>query len=86
MERTRIKLEVYVDLDPIPGAFHSVDSARNSVGALLYNAIPHYNPVVSVGKDNSVEIYKLKEAGQQLSQNIDKLLPQLEVILLIEKL
>jgi hypothetical protein len=49
MDPKRVKLEVYVDLDPVPGAFHSVDSARNVVGDILQNSIPHYNPTVSVG-------------------------------------
>lgn len=48
MERTRIKLAVYVDLDPVPGTFGSADSARNMVNAMLQSQIPHYNPVVSI--------------------------------------
>lgn len=43
----RIKLEVYVDLDPIPGPFHSKESARNVVYGILTTAIPHYRPMVS---------------------------------------
>ena len=45
----RRKLEVWVDLDPMPGAFHSVDSARNIIGGILNESIGHYNPMVSVG-------------------------------------
>lgn len=48
MNRTRIKLAVYADLDPVPGTFHSADSARNVVGNMLNQAIPHYNPMVSI--------------------------------------
>lgn len=48
MERTRVKLAVYVDLDAIPGEFHSADSARNVVSAMLQSQIGHYNPVVSI--------------------------------------
>lgn len=47
MERKRIKLEVYVDLDPVPGTFHSKESARNVVANILNERIPHYNPMVS---------------------------------------
>jgi hypothetical protein len=43
----RIKLEVYVDLDPIPGTFHSKESARNVVARILKQQIGHYNPMVS---------------------------------------
>lgn len=43
----RIKLEVYVDLDPTPGTFHSKESARTVIAAMLTNNIPHYNPMVS---------------------------------------
>lgn len=53
MPRTRVRLDVYVDLDPVPGAFHSMDSARNCVGAILRNGIPQYNPLVSVGEVTS---------------------------------
>lgn len=48
MNRIRIKLAVYVDLDPVPGTFGSADSARNVVGTMLQNQIPHYNPTVSI--------------------------------------
>lgn len=47
MQRKRIKLEVYIDLDPVPGTFHSKESARNQVAAILNEAIPHYLPMVS---------------------------------------
>jgi hypothetical protein len=48
MERTRIKLAVYVDLDPTPGEFHSAESARNAIDRSLQARIPHYNPMVSI--------------------------------------
>ena len=51
MERTRIKLEVYVDLDPVPGTFHTKESAQNVVRNILNGAIPHYNPIVSIAKE-----------------------------------
>jgi hypothetical protein len=47
MERERIMLEVYVDLDPTPGTFHSKESARNQIAAILQNMLPHYKPMVS---------------------------------------
>jgi hypothetical protein len=50
---TRIKLEVYVDLDPIPGEFHSKESARNVVDNILRQNIGHYNPMVSTTSESS---------------------------------
>jgi hypothetical protein len=47
MERKRIKLEVYMDLDPVPGTFHTKESARNQIAAILNQSIPWYNPIVS---------------------------------------
>ncbi len=42
----QIKLEVTVDLDPIPGSFHTKESARDIVEATLIQRIGHYNPKV----------------------------------------
>lgn len=44
-------LTVYVKLDPIPGAFHTPESAREAVESLLERTIPHYEPKVHVSKD-----------------------------------
>lgn len=48
MDKTRIKLAVYVDLDSTPGPFHSADSARNAVSNILHPRVGHYNPNVSI--------------------------------------
>ena len=48
MNKTRIKLAVYVDLDPVPGEFHTAESTQHHVRNLLQGAIPHYNPMVSI--------------------------------------
>jgi len=45
-ERERIQLAVFVDLDPMPGAFHTKEDAAQWVEAMLLTRIPHYNPVV----------------------------------------
>lgn len=42
----RIAMTVIVDLDRIPGAFHTPESAVENVNAILLSSIPHYNPVV----------------------------------------
>jgi hypothetical protein len=47
MERERVLLEVWVDLDPIPGTFHTKESARNVVANILETQIHHYQPLVS---------------------------------------
>lgn len=49
MERERIMLEVYVDLDPIPGAMHTAEDAEIRIQAMLTDRIPHYNPWVCIG-------------------------------------
>ena len=46
--RKRIKLSVYVDLDPLPGAQHTAEDAQAYIGQLLNTMIPHYNPKVNV--------------------------------------
>lgn len=46
MDRKRIKLEVLIDLDPIPGTFHTEESARKQVEAILLSSVGHYNPIV----------------------------------------
>ena len=43
---TRIRLDVFVDLDRIPGTFHTKESAAESVQSILEDRIPHYNPNV----------------------------------------
>lgn len=45
----RIKLNVEVDLDPIPGTFHTAGQAHESVLYILKERIPHYNPEVNFG-------------------------------------
>jgi len=42
----RIAVTVMVDLDPVPGAFHTKEDAVQWLEAILLTRIPHYNPVV----------------------------------------
>lgn len=44
--KNRIKLEVLVDLDDMPGAFHTKEDAALRLEAILLTRIPHYNPIV----------------------------------------
>lgn len=46
----RIMLEVMVDLDAMPGAFHTPESAKEHVQAILLSRIPHYDPIVLIAK------------------------------------
>lgn len=46
--RKRKAFLVYVDLDEMPGAMHSKESAQNAIRGILYDRIPHYNPTVSL--------------------------------------
>jgi hypothetical protein len=85
MIRTRIKLGVYVDLDPMPGAFNTPDSAKQAVLSVLNMHISHYNPSVvidsrDVSKPDSVPpaegliegvLDELKEARDALRKKFD---------------
>lgn len=51
MPRERVALTVLVDLDPIPGGFHTPEQARDAIDALLLSRIGHYSPVVIINKD-----------------------------------
>lgn len=51
MSRQRIMLSVMVDLDAMPGTFHTPESARDNVEAILLSSIPHYDPVVVLNED-----------------------------------
>ena len=46
MPRRKTVLLVQVDLDAVPGAFHTPESARVHIQNILSNAIPHYEPEV----------------------------------------
>lgn len=48
MKRTRKAFIVYVDLDPVPGAFHTQESAQMHLSWMLREALAHYNPLVSI--------------------------------------
>lgn len=48
MKAKRAKLVVRVDLNPDPGNFYTISSARDNVARILSNAIPDNNPLVSV--------------------------------------
>ena len=44
--RKRVRLEVYVSLDPTPGAFHTERDAAQIVERILMERIGHYSPFV----------------------------------------
>lgn len=48
MQRTRITLEIDVDLDPVPGNFHTPQQAERAIFGLLHMRIPHYDPTVRI--------------------------------------
>lgn len=45
-----ITLTVEVRLDPIPGAMHTEQSARDIVQNILDHSIGHYNPIVKISE------------------------------------
>ena len=53
MQRTRIQIIIEVDLDPVPGAFSTPESALYNIEDILVRSIPHYNPVATatISKD-----------------------------------
>lgn len=57
MKRQRIMVPVWVDLDPVPGTFHTVASARQTVIRIVNDSIPHYHPALQKEPrgDNSIE-------------------------------
>lgn len=48
MDRTRIKLATYVNLDLVPGTFHTPESAQHVVSDILDQSIGHYEPSVAI--------------------------------------
>jgi len=51
MEREKAVLTVEVELDAVPGAFDSPESAQYHLQNILTNAIPHYFPRVRLSQD-----------------------------------
>jgi hypothetical protein len=47
--RMRACFAVFVNLDPVPGVFHTQESAQNVIRGLFTGRIAHYNPMVSLG-------------------------------------
>jgi len=52
MDRKRVTLLVTMDLDPVPGAFHTESSAVDQTQRIMSQMIPHYNPEVLVAPDS----------------------------------
>ncbi len=46
MKKERVKFLVVMDLDPVPGMFHTWDSCEQFLRQTLKNSVPHYNPKV----------------------------------------
>lgn len=46
----RIKIIVEVNLDDVPGAFHTPENATAIVGAILKSQISHYNPTATLAE------------------------------------
>lgn len=50
----RIALMVLVDLDPVPGMFHTREQAKEAVESILLSRVGHYNPVVFEHVDQTI--------------------------------
>lgn len=46
MERQRALFVLMVELDPVPGTFHNLQSAKESIEQILMDRIPHYKPTI----------------------------------------
>lgn len=46
-ERKRIKMVLEINLDPVPGVFHTKEDARDIVDRILKNQLGHYDPSVN---------------------------------------
>jgi len=46
MPTRKTVLLVQVNLDPVPGAFHTPQSAMSHIQTILDSSIPHYEPEV----------------------------------------
>lgn len=49
MNRKRIALLIFVDLDGVPGEFNTRESWKRQIQGLLTHAVSHYHPQVEVG-------------------------------------
>ena len=49
--KPRSRLVVEIDLDPVPGWGDNADDHRALVQRLLDEAVPHYNPTVTVDEE-----------------------------------
>lgn len=56
MERTRIKLAVYIDLDPVPGTMHTAENAQSVIQNMLNTGLGHYNPAVGLVSPEMVKL------------------------------
>lgn len=43
-----VTLDVTINLDPIPGAFHTPADVQQRIERILVEMIPHYKPTVSI--------------------------------------
>lgn len=53
---------VYVNLDPVPGAFHTAESALNNLRGILCNRLPSYNPEVAYPPESIEKVTDYREA------------------------
>lgn len=92
---TRIRLGVYVDLDPMPGAFNTAESAKSHMLGVLGQVIGHYNPSVVIdSRDVSKPPYnppaegllegvldELVEARKDLQEKLDTVSPASDALM-----
>ena len=52
MKGRRITLTVEVNLDPVPGAFHTAEDMTERLQAMLTHAFPWYDPKVTLTEES----------------------------------
>lgn len=73
MERINVRLVVTVNLDPVPGVFHSIESARQCVQNILNESISHYDPRVYIEPFYKDEAILISEGNLHILRIHDKL-------------
>ena len=56
MLKSRITMEVNVDLDGVPGSFHTAEDWVSKLQHMLENYTPHYRPHVVLQEDSERDV------------------------------
>lgn len=54
MSRERVSFTVSIELDPIPGAMHTKESAKSAIEDIISSRMPSYNPRVYLSAEKAL--------------------------------